>query len=200
MVDIFYDNKMKVVGNSEKLDKFKSDLDGNHENGPLSFQNVLPEPQDTSEWEDGYYSSSGNWRFENWGCPYDAVCPKVKDEGEYLYYTFDTDRNIPIPIYQLLVDKYSALNFEIHINRIIDWNIDDMVEIELDFKNGELVKNIRMYKKYVPWRNEQAKELHYKEDLLKNTLQVYKEEIFELPETKSLPATNDDLLAELDGM
>ena len=66
------------------------------------------------------------------------------------------------------------------MNVIVSEFINDW-SFELATKHGQYTKFIERYLKYVPWRNNQYKILHYKADLLKKSLQVVKEEIFDEP-------------------
>jgi hypothetical protein len=165
---------MKVYGARKNLDIFKRDMAGKDENTIISFQNVMPEPKDTSEWEEesDFWSGSESWRRLNWHCPYDASWPNLEDKGEYLSYTFNTPYGEPIPIYELLIERYSALNFEIEFHFEVgdDW-------IELASRGGKLTKKIYMYWGCIPW-GDGSKDLLYRKDLLKKTLHIVEERIF----------------------
>jgi hypothetical protein len=113
----------------------------------------------------------------NWGCPSDALWVKLKDEDEYLYYTFITPWGEPIPIYELLIKRYSALDFDIHF---IYEDTDNWVE--LLSRKGHILKKSYMYWECIPWRDEESKLMLHRKNLFDDSIQVIEERIFNIEE------------------
>ena len=173
----FFDNRMKVCGSRKDLEKFKSDMAGDQKNGLLSFQNVIPEPADTSEWKNEYRYSSEMWKAKHWGCPSDALFLDVKDEGECLTYHFATWRSECAPIYIVLMENYYLLNFEIEYNCEVTSD-----SVELASINGKIIKKILFYWDGHDLEDGKFKDILYRKDFLKNTVEVVEERIAFLDE------------------
>ena len=173
----FFDNRMKVCGSRKDLEKFKSDMAGDQKNGLLSFQNVIPEPADTSEWKNEYRYSSEMWKAKHWGCPSDALFLDVKDGGESLTYQFATWRSECAPIYMVFLENYSLLNFEIEYNCEVTSD-----SVELASINGKIIKKILFYWDGHDLEDGKFKDILYRKDFLKNTVEVVEERIAFLDE------------------
>jgi len=170
---IAYSNEIRVYGNRENLNKFKLDMAGDGENGPISFQNIRQEPRDTSNHKDEYGSGSTNWRFRNWGCPSNAIVAEVEDKGKFLVYTFGTRYTAPYGIYRKISEKYSELDFEINCSDDCIFSVEQYAS-----RKGKLIKSFYMYWQCVPWRDDKFKDMLYRQDQLKDTLGVVQENIF----------------------
>ena len=70
------------------------------------------------------------------------------------------------------MDRYSALDFEIRMGG------EDNSWDELASRKGKLTKDLCMYWQCVPWRDGTYKDMLYRKDSLKDTLQVVEETIF----------------------
>jgi len=179
-------NEMRVYGNKKELIKFKADVYGNGDSY-FSFNKIKPEPKDTSAFAKERLSNWHDWHFKNWGSDGNACEVKLSDEGDHLIYKFYTINNAPFEIYFTIIETYTGLSFNMDV-----WEPQNDWGYELESEYGQYTKFIEEYIEFVPWRNDQYKILHYRKDLLKNTLQVFKEEIFDEPKTKDLPAATDD--------
>ena len=170
---IAYSNEMKVYGSRKKLFNFGSDMAGNHENGPLSFQNVIPEPQDTSKWESENRSGSDRWKLRNWGCPRNAIGAEIKDKGDSFVYSFGTRWSTPDGIYEKLIEKYSELDFEISFSDDCTFSVNEFVS-----RKGKITNKFYFYWQCITWRDGKYKDMLYRQDFLNDTLQVVEEHIF----------------------
>jgi hypothetical protein len=170
---IEYGNEIRVYGNRKNLDQFKVDMVGDRENGPISFQNIIPEPRDTSNYKDEYGSGSVNWKKQNWGCPWDADGAEMNDEGEFLVYSFGTRWSEPDGIYDKIIQKYSELDFEIRDSNDCNFGVHECTSIK-----GKITKNLYFYWEWITWRDGKNKDILYRKDLLKDTLKVVEEHIF----------------------
>jgi hypothetical protein len=170
---IGYYNEVKIHGSRKDLFNFGSDMAGNRENGPLSFKNIIPEPQDTSNYKDEYGSGSARWKIQNWGCPFDAIGAKMKDEGEFIVYSFGTRRSSPDGIYNKLIEKYSELDFEIYYSNDCTFGV-----YECTSQKGKITNKFYFYWECITWRDGKYKDMLYREDLLNDTLKVVEEHIF----------------------
>lgn len=185
-------NYMKVYGNKKNLNKFMNDVAG--EKSYFSFGKIIPEPKDTSAWAKDGNPGWYNWSYEHWGTKWDAGHVKLSSEDDHLYYEFITAWSPPFEIYYNLIEKYTELDFNVRAWELVS---DEMWVIEAE--RGNYTKMIYLYVKIVPWRNNQNKILYYEEDLLKNTLRVYKEEIIGGSEKEGLStATKHSLSVSCD--
>ena len=166
-------NNMDVNGKREHLDKFKIEVAKDDKNCPFSFQKILPEPKDTTGWENKDFSSSDRWRYYNWGSNADALWPEVKDHGDYLTYSFCTYRYEVLRIYEAMIFKYYSLSFKIDYLHECD---EDWVEIE--GSNGEIKKKNFLFWRCGPWKKDKSKDTLFKKDLLNNTIKIVESRIF----------------------
>ena len=183
---------MKVYGNREQLKTFMVDV---HGEGKSVF--CLDKIFDMSEITRNrvkepfpglviYRSISSRNRFPD----SNAV---LSDEIEYLKYSFESYWADTYFVYQKLMNKYPELQFKIFIK-----DYDDFIRYEKEIIEAEYVKDIHYYWVKVPWRENSSKLMLYKDDQLKNTLQVVEEKItfpeFGIREPITL---NDYLLEDL---
>jgi hypothetical protein len=194
-------NEMEVYGNRDQLETFMADV---HGDGKSVF--CLDKIFDLSEITPDrvrepfpglviYKPIFSRNRFPD----SNAV---LSDEIEYVKYSFVSYWADSLSIYEILPNKYLELKFKI-FNR----QFDDRYRSEIEIIEAEYVKHIHYYWHQVPWRDNSSKLMLYKEDKLKKTLQVVKEEITSPEhEIRATPTRvhegldDDDLLAELYNM
>ncbi len=121
-----YINNMGVYGERSILDRFKNEMAGDYKNGPLSFKNIIPEPDEVEGLKE-FDPSSDQWRINNWGCASDALWPTMTDKGEYYHYYFETFMGEVMSIYETLFAKYPDLSFHVNYNHETDG--DDVIII-----------------------------------------------------------------------
>jgi hypothetical protein len=185
-------NEMKVYGNRDQLKTFMVDV---HGEGKSVF--CLDKIFDMSEITRDrvkepfpglviYRSIYSRNRFPD----SNAV---LSDEIEYLKYSFDSYYADTHLFYEILMNKYPELQFKIFIK-----DCDDFIRYEIEIKDADYEKYFFYYVEKIPWRENSTKLMLYKDDQLKNTLQVVEEEItfpeFDIREPVTL---NDDLLEDL---
>ena len=123
----------------------------------------------------------------------------LSDKIEYLKYSFISYDLDTLSIYEILPNKYLELKFKIFYRQI-----HDRYRYEIEIIEAEYVKHIHYYWHQVPWRDNSSKLMLYKDDQLKKTLQVVKEEITSPKHDIRTTLTHvhealdgDDLLADL---
>lgn len=168
-----YLNNLVVYGERNDLDKFKQEIAGDYKNGPMSFQNIIPEPDNTKGWENSKFSSSQRWRGYNWGSIFDALWPTLTDEGKSYHYFFQTYMGEVVSIYETLFFKYPNLAF--HVNYNNEGNEDTVIIEAID---GEIKKKIYLYWKCKPWKNGKSLDILYENDLINDTKNIVKVNIF----------------------
>jgi len=108
------ETEMRVYGKRQDLDKFISSIDGSNKDEVIDFNKIIPMPEDLSKWDkDNGHSGEYYWTREHWGAKWGAYTSGLTDEGDHLYYLFQTAWNPPLPIYEILISNYQTLDFHI---------------------------------------------------------------------------------------
>lgn len=194
----YVDNDMRIYGDKIELNKIRDAVAGNGE-AVISFDSIIPQPDDTSEWAEDIFPGWYNWNIKHWGTKWNALYTDLSEEDDHLFYQFTTAWSPPFPIYDNLFETYPRVKYIIK-----SWDFMSGWAYEMVVENGKYTNLIREDTDIISWKNDLYIELEYRKDLLKDKIQILKSEILHRPETKSLPATasetidEDDLLAELD--
>jgi hypothetical protein len=173
---IYIINYVRVYGKNEDLRKFKRDVASGYSD--FSFAKIVPPPEEPPEYvEDPFgenYSDWTNWLYKHWGTLQSALDVELKNESNHLRYRIDTVSTPPLPIYHKLIETYTELNFEIVIyDEFVNW------KFVLTTEQGQYTEDSLDYIKFVPLGNNQTKFLHYRGDVVTNTLKVIREQVFD---------------------
>jgi hypothetical protein len=130
-------NDMRIYGETKELEKFREDVSA-VDNIPISFNQIIPEPEDTSEFADNMLPGWRVWREKHWHTKTDAFCVKFESRGDHLFYSFCTAWGPPFAIYFTLFSTYKELTFKVSF-------FDECVLAfyHLEVKNGECKEFIR---------------------------------------------------------
>ncbi|RNF39604.1 hypothetical protein [Planococcus salinus] len=104
------ENMLIVRGGRGALEKWNRVLlKGDEKVGKLSFEKLMPLPEDESDWY--------RWCMENWGAKWDTAPygEAEKIERGYLY-AFLTPWVAPIPLIEKLTEIHKGLDFEPYIS------------------------------------------------------------------------------------
>ena len=164
-------NRMRVYGKEADLHKFKDAVKSDE--SAFSFQAILPEPEDTSEWKKDWLPGWYNWRIENWDTKWDAWDVILTIENNHLFYEFISAWSGPYNIFCDLIETYAELDFR------IDWweSVNDWY-CELNADKGEYIKLTYEGYEEEDINDDYFKMIFYKKDFLKKTKHVEEEAIF----------------------
>ena len=207
-----YDTQILIYGTIENLSVFKTNFD-------LGWENVFNKKLiSKSEGVTKFLNKQGNiiisqrFEFKEWMNFLDEFDIKSIDESEKLclYFAATTEVTPTVRFYQLLAALYPNLRFEIDIQRIQFFEIE-----EYHFENGRITKHIH---EYIDDSEENNMKI-CREDFINNTFQVVDEQVWDETEENSdaqetrrkkqsasttedfdMLMENDDLLEALDNM
>ena len=170
-------NRMKVYGKETELNKFRDAVKS--DKSDFSFQAILPEPEDTSEWKKDLIPGRYIWKNVNWNTQWDASDAILTIENDHLFYEFITTWSCPYNIYFTLIETYTELNFR------IDWSgsVNDWT-CNLNAEKGEYKEFTYENLVDVDIDDDHYRQVLCLQDFLKNTKCITKGEI--LRKTKSL--------------
>lgn len=176
-------NKMYVYGEKQKLKEFK-DYVAAKDKSVISFEKMIPRPNDTSSWAKGNVPGWYKWGLENWGTKWDAWDTELTIENDHLFYQFITAWSAPIPIYDKLIDMFTELDFVISV-----WESVNYWTVNIETCKGQYTKYIYEDSDMILWKNNLYATFEYSQDIVTDTHEILKAEFYERPDTGPLPSS-----------